>query len=166
MPEINGRVGHPVARVLIQLFEVSQSQGPLQDLLKTYMQLVRDSLGWIGIILEHLFDYSRQRIQQNSHHCDRWRILPTCLLSESYLISTGFQLRMSETCFLLSLDSWCEQCISGGVFPLVCRQVCSESSGTNIEFSGSHGISDPDVCCLGINADVPRNGLITGFATD
>ena len=32
------------------------------------------------------------------------------------------------------------------VFPLVCRQVCSESSGTNIEFSGSHGISDPDVC--------------------
>ena len=40
------RVGHPLARVLIQLFRGKPVTGSLyRDLLKTYMQLVRDSLG-------------------------------------------------------------------------------------------------------------------------
>lgn len=40
------RVGHPLARVLIQLFKGKPVTGSLyRDLLKTYMQLVRDSRG-------------------------------------------------------------------------------------------------------------------------
>ena len=55
----------------------------------------------LSIILEHLFDYSRQRIQRRPLITVIGGGILTYLFAFGvpYLISTGFQLRMSETLF-------------------------------------------------------------------